>query len=103
MKKGGQDVKAIYFNVYKQDNVTGNGPTHTWKNFNLREDIIIPAGTYDIKFFPSSIKNPNQGNLKIEPAGSRPQNKPNQDRVYGTKDTYKSPYSNTDMLDDHLE
>ena len=41
MKKGGQDVKAIYFNVYKQDNVTGNGPTHTWKNFNLREDIIF--------------------------------------------------------------
>ena len=30
MKKGGQDVKAIYFNVYKQDNVTGNGPSHTW-------------------------------------------------------------------------
>ena len=30
-------------------------------------------------------------------------NKPNQDRVYGTKDTYQSPYSNTDMLDDHLE
>ena len=54
MKKGGQDVKAIYFNVYKQDNV-------------------------------------------------RPQDKPTQDRVYGTKDTYKSPYSNTDMLDDHLE
>ena len=49
------------------------------------------------------MKNPNQGNLKIEPAGSRPQNKPNQDRVYGTKDTYQSPYSNTDMLDDHLE
>ena len=36
MKKGGQDVKAIYFNVYKQDNVTGNGPTHTWKNFILK-------------------------------------------------------------------
>ena len=103
MKKGGQDVKAIYFNVYKQDNVTGNGPTHTWKNFNLREDIIIPACTYDNKFFPSIMKNPNQGNLKIEPAGSRPQNKPAQYRVYGTKDTYKSPYNNTDMLDDHLE
>ena len=51
MKKGGQDVKAIYFNVYKQDNVTGNGRTHTWKNFNLREDIIIPAGTMILSFF----------------------------------------------------
>ena len=69
MKKGGQDVKAIYFNVYKQDNVTGNGPTHTWKNFNLREDIIIPAGTYDLTFWGNSInKKSNKPNphLKID-------------------------------------
>ena len=32
----------------------------------LKEDVVIPAGTYDLTFFPSSPKNPQQGNLKIE-------------------------------------
>ena len=66
MMKGGKPEPAIYFNVYKQENVSDNGPTHTWKNFNLKEDIVIPAGTYDLTFFPSSPRNPQQGNLKIE-------------------------------------
>ena len=43
--KGGKPAPAIYFNVYKQENVSENGPTHTWKNFNLKEDIVIHAGT----------------------------------------------------------
>ena len=72
MMKGGKPAPAIYFNVYKQENVSDNGPTHTWKNFNLKEDIVIPAGTYDLTFFPSSPKNPQQGNLKIEtPKGNQ--------------------------------
>ena len=32
MMKGGQPVPAVYFNVYKQENISENGPTHTWKN-----------------------------------------------------------------------
>ena len=31
MMKGGQPASAIFFNVYKQENVSDNGPTHTWK------------------------------------------------------------------------
>ena len=54
MMKGGQPVPAVFFNVYKLENISENGPTHTWKNFNLKEDIVIPAGTYDLTFFPSS-------------------------------------------------
>ena len=65
MKRGDKEVPAVYFNVYKQENVTGNGPTHTWKNYEVRERIVIEPGRYDVKFFPSSLKNPNQGNLKI--------------------------------------
>ena len=34
MMKGGKPAPAIFFNVYKQENVSENGPTHTWKNFN---------------------------------------------------------------------
>ena len=30
MKRGDKEVPAVYFNVYKNDNVTGNGPTHQW-------------------------------------------------------------------------
>ena len=41
MMKGGQPVPAVFFNVYKQENISENGPTHTWKNFNLKEDTII--------------------------------------------------------------
>ena len=99
MKKGDKEVPAVYFNVYKQENVTGNGPTHTWKNFDLREKITIEPGRYDIKFFPSSMKNPNQGNLKIEKAGSRPQNR---DQVYGTPKDNQPSQHNADMLDDDL-
>ena len=32
MKRGDKEVPAVYFNVYKNDNVTGNGPTHQWLN-----------------------------------------------------------------------
>ena len=32
MKRGDKEVPAVYFNVYKQENVAGNVPTHTWKN-----------------------------------------------------------------------
>ena len=57
MKRGDKEVPAVYFNVYKQENVTGNGPTHTWKNYEVRERIVIEPGRYDVKFFPSSLKN----------------------------------------------
>ena len=84
MMKGGKPAPAIFFNVYKQENVSENGPTHTWQNFNLKEDIVIPAGTYDLTFFPSSPRNPQQGNLKIEhPKGDPKKNfaqKPQYDR-----------------------
>ena len=98
MKRGDKEVPAIYFNVYKQENVSGNGPTHTWKNYEVRERIVIEPGRYDVKFFPSSLKNQNQGNLKIEKAG---QKKPQQDQVYGTQN-YPSPSADLDMLDDDL-
>ena len=42
---------------------------------NLKDDIVIPAGTYDLTFFPSSPRNPQQGNLKIEtPKGGQKKN-----------------------------
>ena len=98
MKRGDKEVPAVYFNVYKQENVSGNGPTHTWKNYEVWERIVIEPGRYDVKFFPSSLKNPNQGNLKIEKAGQ----KPRQDQVYGTQQNYPSPSADLDMLDDDL-
>ena len=45
------------------------------------------------------MKNPNQGNLKIEKAGSRPQNR---DQVYGTPKDNQPSQHNADMLDDDL-
>ncbi len=56
MMKGGQPVPAVYFNVYKQENISENGPTHTWKNFNLKEDIVILRGHTILLFFQVVLK-----------------------------------------------
>ena len=48
MKRGEKDVPALYFNVYKNDNVTGNGPTHQWLKWENREEIVIPKGIYTV-------------------------------------------------------
>ena len=98
MKRGDKEVPAVYFNVYKNDNVTGNGPTHQWLKWENREEIVIPKGIYSVKFFPKSKTNENQGNLKIE----KFKDKPRQDQVYGTRENYPSPSSDLDMLDDDL-
>ena len=81
MKRGDKEVPAVYFNVYKNDNVTGNGPTHQWLKWENREEIVIPKGIYSVKFFPKSQTNENQGNLKIE----KFKDKPRQDKEYGTR------------------
>jgi len=108
MKRGNEEVKAIYFNVYKNDKVSGNGPTHQWLKWQNKEDIVIPKGTYTVKFFPSSPRNENQGNLKIEPFVERDNNLKDshpfnqQDQVKGTNQGYNSPYNDNDFLDDDL-
>ena len=66
MKRGEKDVPALYFNVYKNDNVTGNGPTHQWLKWENREEIVIPKGIYTVKFFPKIQKMRTKVILKLK-------------------------------------
>ena len=97
--------KSIKFWVYKNDNENPKAPTHSFNNFVIREDINLKAGTeVDIKFWGNSKNQEGKNNphLEICKPYKPKQNKQGQERVYGTKDTYQSPYNNTDMLDDDL-
>ena len=61
--------KPIYFNVYKNESDNPNAPTFKASNVEIKETIIIPAGTYDLTFWGNSInKKSNKPNphLKID-------------------------------------
>jgi len=47
--------KAIYFNVYKNESNNPNAPTFKASNVEVKETIVIPAGTYDFTFWGNSI------------------------------------------------
>ena len=62
-------TKPIYFNVYKNESDNLNAPTFKASNVEIKETIIIPAGTYDLTFWGNSInKKSNKPNphLKID-------------------------------------
>ena len=49
--------KPIYFNVYKNDSDNSRAPTFKASNVEIKETIVIPAGTYDLTFWGNSINN----------------------------------------------
>jgi len=62
-------TKPIYFNVYKNESDNPNAPTFKASNVEIKETIVIPAGTYDLTFWGNSInKKSNKPNphLKID-------------------------------------
>ena len=62
-------TKPIYFNVYKNESDNPNAPTFKASNVEIKETIVIPAGTYDLIFWGNSInKKSNKPNphLKID-------------------------------------
>ena len=48
-------TKPIYFNVYKNESDNPNAPTFKASNVEIKETIIIPAGTYDLTFWGNSF------------------------------------------------
>lgn len=47
--------KPIYFNVFANETPSQNAPTHSWNGFELKEDIVIPAGKYDLSFWGKAV------------------------------------------------
>jgi hypothetical protein len=49
--------KPIYLNVYKNESDNPKAPTFKASNVEIKETIVIPAGTYDFTFWGNSINN----------------------------------------------
>ncbi len=60
--------KPVYFNMFPNESENPKAPTHKWNNFEIKEDIVIPKGKYDIAFFGNAISKEGQNKpyLKID-------------------------------------